>query len=255
MKRIEDEDLDIPIARRGETLPEGALELPGQLSSCPICQGAGYLVREGPDGRADLVPCACKRRQLEENDYQQLELVSNLGPFTDHTFETFDAAVPGVREAYEAARAFSDDPEGWLLLTGNLGCGKTHLAAAIANAAVRRHVKTLFTVVPDLLDHLRASYAPNSPVRYDERIEAVRTVYLLILDDLGTENATPWAREKLYQIVNYRYNYELPTVITTNRDLKEIEERIRSRIWDKQLCRHILIQAEDYRRRRPRRRH
>ncbi|MGC8873607.1 MAG: ATP-binding protein [Chloroflexia bacterium] len=240
-------------ARKAPILPddpasEGALELPRQPGVCPICKGAGYLVRIGPTGSPDLVPCRCKLRQLEETDYQELQRLSNLEAFADKTFETFDPTVPGVAEAYEAARAYAQRPEGWLLLTGNYGCGKTHLAAAIANEAVRNRMKTLFTVVPDLLDYLRAAYAPDSRVRFDERIETVRTVFLLILDDLGTENATPWASEKLYQIINYRYNYRLPTVITTNRELGQIEPRIRSRIWDKELCRHVLIQAEDYRR-------
>ncbi|MBN1485827.1 MAG: ATP-binding protein [Chloroflexia bacterium] len=200
-----------------------------------------------PTGEADLVPCRCKLRQLQESDYQELQRLSNLEPFAEQTFENFEI-VPGSQEAYELSLTFAENPQGWLLLMGNYGSGKTHLAAAIANHALGGHIKTLFTVVPDLLDHLRASYAPDSPVRYDQRIETVRTVFLLILDDLGTENATPWAAEKLYQIINYRYNYQLPTVITTNRDLDEIEPRIRSRIWDKQLCRHVLIKAKDYRR-------
>jgi DNA replication protein DnaC len=237
-----------PVRAWSDPAPDGALELPRRRPACPICKGAGYLVRIGPTGHPDLVPCRCKLRELEESDYQELQRLSNLEAFADKTFESFDPTVPGVAEAYEAARSYAEHPEGWLLLTGNYGCGKTHLAAAIANEAVRHHMKTLFTVVPDLLDYLRASYAPDSRVRFDERIEAVRTVFLLILDDLGTENATPWASEKLYQIINYRYNYRLPTVITTNRELSQIEPRIRSRIWDKELCRHVLIQAEDYRR-------
>ena len=247
MKPIEPDDLDIPISRSGEPLPEWALELPRQRATCPTCKGAGYLIKENPAGGSDLVPCHCKRRELVESDYQELQRLSNLQPFADKTFDSFDPTVPGVTEAYEAARAFAKNPNGWLLLIGNYGCGKTHLAAAISNEAVRRHIKTLFTIVPDLLDHLRASYAPDSPVRYDERIEGVRTVYLLILDDLGTENASPWAGEKLYQIINYRYNYRLPTVITTNRDLDQIDARIRSRIVDRNLCRRTLIKAKDYR--------
>jgi DNA replication protein DnaC len=254
MKSITPDDLDIPVVGSGDELPEWAIELPRQRESCPICKGAGYLVKGGPgEDQFELVPCRCKQRELEESDYQELQRLSNLQPFADKTFDSFDQSVAGVAEAYKTAQVFAERPEGWLLITGKYGCGKTHLAAAVANEAIRRHIKTLFTVVPDLLDHLRASYAPDSPVRFDERIEAVRTVYLLILDDLGTENATPWAAEKLYQIINYRYNYELPTVITTNRHLNAIEPRIRSRILDKQLCHHVLIEAEDYRRRSRRR--
>jgi len=96
--------------------------------------------------------------------------------------------------------------------------------------------------VPDLLDHLRATYGPDSEVRFDERFEEVRDAPVLILDDLGTQNATPWAQEKLYQILNHRYNAQLPTVVTTNQDLADIDHACahaccmsssssRSRLW------------------------
>jgi DNA replication protein DnaC len=70
----------------------------------------------------------------------------------------------------------------------------------------------------------------------------------LILDDFGTQNATAWAQEKLFQIINYRYTNKLPTVITTNLMLDEIEGRIRSRLQDDDFVRHVRISAPDYRR-------
>jgi len=70
----------------------------------------------------------------------------------------------------------------------------------------------------------------------------------LILDDFGTQNATAWAQEKLFQIINYRYINKLPTVITTNLMLDEIEGRIRSRLQDDDFVRHLEIHAPDYRR-------
>ena len=91
-------------------------------------------------------------------------------------------------------------------------------------------------VVPDLLDHLRATFNPNSSVTLDRRFEEIRTARMLILDDLGTQSATPWAREKLYQLFNYRYNAELPTVITTASLLQEIDQRLYSRMQDARLC-------------------
>jgi DNA replication protein DnaC len=69
---------------------------------------------------------------------------------------------------------------------------------------------------------------------------------LLILDDLGTQSATPWAREKLYQIFNHRYTAQLPTVITTASRLDEIDPRIRSRMLDSRLCVFFGILAPAY---------
>jgi DNA replication protein DnaC len=137
---------------------------------------------------------------------------------------------------------------GWLILKGGYGCGKTHLAAAISNYHIANSQPVLFVVVPDLLDHLRATFAPTSEVAFDERFEQVRDAPLLILDDLGTQNTTPWAQEKLYQILNYRYNARLPTVITTNRELEEIDLRLRSRLVDPDLAEIVTILAPDFRR-------
>lgn len=105
----------------------------------------------------------------------------------------------------------------------------------------------MFVVVPDLLDHLRATFSPNSTIPYDQMFDQVRTNPLLILDDLGTQSATPWAKEKLYQILNYRYNAELPTVITTTSTLDEIDPRIRSRMLHQGFCKFHIITAPSYR--------
>jgi DNA replication protein DnaC len=67
------------------------------------------------------------------------------------------------------------------------------------------------------------------------------------LDDLGVEHSTAWATEKLFQIINYRYEYRMPTIITTNADLKGLDMRIQSRLFDIGLVRRCHIKAADYR--------
>ena len=79
---------------------------------------------------------------------------------------------------------------GWLLLMGTYGCGKTHLAAAIANFAVQMGVPTLFLTVPDLLDWLRFSYG-NSETNFETRFDEIRNIQLLVLDDLGHKTPPP----------------------------------------------------------------
>lgn len=226
---------------------------------CQICGGLGYLRADVPVGHPDfgqLVPCTCRLAELVERRVAALRTLSDLGVLSRMTFETFVSEGHGLtpdeqanlRWAYDDAHTFAMNPEGWLVLKGGYGCGKTHLAAAIANECVGRGQPVLFITVPDLLDHLRAAFAPSSPVEYDTRFEDVRTASVLILDDLGTESSTPWAQEKLFQIFNYRYNAHLPTVVTTNRDLEEIPLRLRSRLVDPDLTRIVSITAPDYRR-------
>lgn len=175
------------------------------------------------------------------------------------TFQAFNPNGRGALSATEAenlqralgmTRSFARDGQGWITLWGGIGCGKTHLAAAIALERLAAGDDVYFAVVPDLLDHLRASYSPNTPTGYDEVFEGVRTAGLLILDDFGAHSTTPWAEEKLYQIFSYRYINALPTVITTNVDLldrKVIPDRIASRLMDSSISNVFRIDAPDFR--------
>ena len=220
----------------------------------------GLVTRDVPVGHPDFgkaFPCVCQREALETRRNKRLRALSNLDIVADKTFDTFNVNLDGLtREQMESLRTTHDqawryanqpDPP-WLLLQGPVGCGKTHLAAAIANYRFERGTQVIFATAPDLLDHLRATYGPNAEIGYDELFERVRTAELLIMDDLGAESSTPWAQEKLYQIINYRYMRRLPTVYTTNLTLAEIDQRIRSRVVDDHLGRSIQINVPDFRR-------
>ncbi len=171
------------------------------------------------------------------------------------TFSNFDperSNLPAEQRAnladvYQLCREFAKSPDGWLVLQGEYGCGKTHLAAAIANDYRRGGHDCLFVVVPDFLDHLRSTFAPESKVSYDELFESVRNTPLLVLDDFGEQTSTPWAQEKLYQVINYRYNARLPVVITTSLSLDELESRVSSRFVDPRISTVFHIMAPDHR--------
>lgn len=181
--------------------------------------------------------------------------VSSLALLSDRSFGSFSLREherlesdekQSLQKAFNAATQFSEEPSGWLVLLGGYGSGKTHLAAAIGNYRKAMGEEPIFVVVPDLLDHLRATFSPQSSVSYDRRFDEVRSARLLILDDLGTQSATPWAREKLYQLLNYRYNAKLPTVITSAQSLDDMDARIRSRMLDRRVCRIFAITTPAY---------
>ena len=237
----------------GKRASGGQARRPADPDVCPECHGAGYVRLDVPVGDPSFgqaVACACKERSLEERRLADLRRMSSLDAFRDKTFATFDTTLPGVREALEVAQRYAEDPNGWLVLGGGYGVGKTHLAAAIAHERLAAGQSVFFSIVPDLLDHLRAAFAPSSEMPYDELFDKVREAGVLVLDDLGAENATAWATEKLFQIINYRYNYRMPTVVTTNnRLLSHMDERIRSRLSDMSFVRNVSIETADYRER------
>jgi DNA replication protein DnaC len=175
------------------------------------------------------------------------------------TFDKFDwqriNLLPEQRQnleqAFRLSLDFAKSPEDWLVFMGETGCGKTHLASAIVNYRYQANQPALFIVVPEFLDHLRSTFSPESKISYDKLFERVKTAPLLIMDDFGEQSSTPWAREKLYQVINYRYNARLATVITTRYSLEEILEEIEvsvsSRLVDKKISTPFNIIAPDYR--------
>jgi DNA replication protein DnaC len=189
-------------------------------------------------------------RTTLQNQQNQL---SNLNLYHDMTFDTFDIHKKltaderaNLENARNVALSYAEEPEGWLVYTGVYGCGKTHLAAAIGHYRQDRSTNVVFVTIPDLLDYLRVTYSPGAPVSFDQRFHLVRNASLLILDDLGTENATPWAKEKLFQIIDYRYVANLPTVITTALSVESLDARIRSRVLDRRRCTVFVITGPDY---------
>jgi len=224
-------------------------------SACPICKGAGFVHPRLPSGKPDfsrVIPCRCTQQELDKERQARLQRYSNLGSLSHLTFDNLlpqgRSGNPTSQEqfsrAYEAAKAFASEPKGWLILSGPSGCGKTHLAAAITNERLSHGYSVFFITTPDLLDHLRSTFSPDSEIPYDEFFDRVRNAPLLVLDDLGAQSSTTWAKEKLDQLLNHRFNNQLPTVIVTIVPIEQVEERLRIRLTDPKLCQVYTLEEE-----------
>ena len=183
---------------RTEDMPTVARTLLDELSSRFIITFATSGVGERGSCRSGLGRSRASSDMLYPG--RPTALVRDDAPVFDRTFRDIElgdlelAEAENLRRVYDAVRVYAEEPHGWLVLTGTYGCGKTHLAAAIANHQLAKRQTALFVVVPDLLDHLRSTFNPQSPISYDKLFDQVRRAPLLVLDDLGTESATPWAR-------------------------------------------------------------
>ncbi len=120
------------------------------------------------------------------------------------------------------------DESSMAFLTGRPGSGKTHLAVA----TLRRYIQSgrkgaLFVTVAEWLQEMKDSFATGSSARV---MASVKSARLLAFDDIGSEMATDWVREAIYQVINYRLNELLPTIVTSNLRPSEIADQYHDRL-------------------------
>ena len=244
--------------------------LAGSLTSarCSRCGGRGVyrqavLTCDGDDLHETelLLTCDCRQRPAE------LWQRANLPPgrFDGLTLADLDWDCLEPPEAAAAVRDFAEHLEVWssegmgLTLTGNVGTGKTHVAVGLVKLACGLGIEARFLTMDELLAAIKATYdRERRPARRRDLtpgeadlLDELASLPLLALDDLGTENPTPWARDRLYTLVNRRYLGQRPTIVTTNLSLEALAnrlgERTVSRLWGASLV--VNLRGADYRER------
>lgn len=113
-----------------------------------------------------------------------------------------------------------------VILVGNNGVGKTHLAYSIANRFIEKGIPVIYGTLINLLAELRNSYEIDNNISEMEIIKLYENVDLLIIDDLGKEKPSEWGLEKLFTIINSRYENNLPVIITTNYNQNSLIKRL-----------------------------
>ena len=196
------------------------------------------------------VRCQCMKVQDEQIRRERyIRLCALPGGTEDMTFKKF-REYPDINVALTAANDIATGKLKWLALLGGVDLGKTHLAIAICREWLSRGLPARYAYVPLLLDELRRGFGNTGELSYDSQFKFFCTVELLVLDDLGTESATPWVQEKLDTIVDYRMVHYLPLVVTSNLAIDELPIRIASRLQRFEEGRVVVLDGQEYRLRR-----
>ena len=181
---------------------------------------------------------------------QRLKDQSNLGArFINRTFGNFETrrdpkAFKQCKAYSERETLFSDNRNG-LLILGGVGTGKTHLAAAIANAFIQRGIPVLFGTYSEHLEHIREEFDKGDR----KYLSMMKNTPILVLDDVGKEKRSEWTQQVLFDVVNYRYEHMLPIIITTNFDTDGLANHIGSAVWSRlyETCGGVVTGGKDYR--------
>lgn len=217
---------------------------------CERCGGSGFVLSD-----RGASPCEC-RQHAELLQAWRLARVPRK--FLGKTLEGFSARTSQQKQIVGGARDFvntfhgqdEDHPAKGLWLCGKEGTGKTHIAVAILKEVVGRGYTGLYWNVPELFLELRRLMDSSAETNEAELFDHALRVDLLVLDDLGAERTSDYVLDRLYVLINGRYQNDNATVITTNRTAEELRAQIGPRITSRlcEMCVPMDFPEGDYRR-------
>lgn len=230
--------------------------------ACSLCGGTGWqhVNKNGVDG---VARCECIRHDRLNRLLQAARVPKR---YTDCELSEFAPRTASIDKAKFFAEKFvveyPTSPPLGLLFMGTPGVGKTHLAVGIVKRLIRdKGVECMFRTFPELLKEIQNSYNPISKASELSLLAPVLDVEVLVLDELGAQNPSSWVLDTVGYILNYRYNENRVTVVTTNFLDKEnrkdprrgiadcltdrIGDRMRSRLYE--MCKTVTMQGSDFR--------
>lgn len=210
---------------------------------CRICRNKGYIVRLAEEyGRLSQVSRDCKCREIR-NSIARMKKSGLQNIIRDYTFERYEAAEPWQQTLKTATEAYAQALQGWFFIGGQSGAGKTHLCTAICRKQLLDGRAVQYMMWRDDIVRIKSAASDrDDPSAYMQKFKEAELLYI---DDLFKTGRAPDGSlprptsadiNYAFEILNYRYNNQLPTIISsefTLDELLEIDEAIGGRICER----------------------
>ena len=211
--------------------------------TCEKCRGLSFCPYEIPGLKKqatvedDIIKFIYKKCPYKEKNDEQSEYLKNISIYKmpkeieKASFKNIYKDDSSRLETIKFLKSFydnyaKDNNNKGLYLYGNFGCGKTYLVSALFNELAKKGIHSTIVYFPEFLRSLKASFG-NIEDNYEERFDAVKEAPLLLLDDIGAEKLSDWARDEVLGVIlQYRMEEHLPTFFTSNLSLKDLEEHL-----------------------------
>lgn len=212
----------------------------------------GYqsIIKHYQDGMPYLVLRECGYAAMIRNVYRLKSRLATSGlgeHFWNRTLDSFEITETN-RKAFETVKAWSDTigVRRWLVLTGDVGLGKTHLAAGAMQEKMKQGLYCLYNLAASMVFGWHAAYQSNTLAAYEEELT---TADLLFVDDLGKESATDNAKKFIISVFDNRYESDRSTIITTNFSLQQLRDVYGKPLISRlaEVAEFIAMTGEDYR--------
>lgn len=230
----------------------------GQTEKCDCEESKRYWEKiEFEKKQKEMIAEIQRKNDVINKLYNNSKMNIRLKSYSFDNYKIISENRKALNKAKEYAENYVKKIEkGSLFITGGVGTGKTHLAASIANELIKNEIPVVFGTLINLLNDIKDSYSSDGE-KEGYIIEKYSKVNMLIIDDLGKERPSEWTLEKLFTIINNRYENNLPVIITTNYNRDKLRERLSnnknyeiadsiiSRLYE--MCKGIAIYGNDKR--------